>query len=165
MPNIRRINKELKEFENITNDLPENINAWPINNDLLNWEATIIGPSNTPYVDGIFFLKITLPNDYPFGPPQVNFLSRIILKFLLKIKTVTLVNIVTETNSVPEFLGAKCQPVAIADALMELLNSQELRSKQIEVHKVCMARLMLEGDLNQGDFAAVKVIEQLNYNV
>lgn len=96
---------------------------------------------------------------------DVNFLSRIILKFLLKIKTVTLVNIVTETNSVPEFLGAKCQPVAIADALMELLNSQELRSKQIEVHKVCMARLMLEGDLNQGDFAAVKVIEQLNYNV
>jgi len=77
MPNIRRINKELKEFENITNDLPENSNAWPINNDLLNWEATIIGPSDTPYVDGIFFLKITLPNDYPFGPPQVNFLSRI----------------------------------------------------------------------------------------
>ena len=74
MPNIYRINRELK---NITKDLPENINAWPINNDLLNWEATIIGPSDTPYADGIFFLKITLPNDYPFKPPEVNFLSRI----------------------------------------------------------------------------------------
>ena len=74
MGDIERINKELK---NITKDLSENINAWPINNDLLNWEATIIGPSDTPYADGIFFLKITLPNDYPFGPPKVNFLSRI----------------------------------------------------------------------------------------
>ena len=74
MPDIKRINRELK---NITKDLSENINAWPINNDLLNWEATIIGPSDTPYADGIFFLKITLPNDYPFKPPEVNFLSRI----------------------------------------------------------------------------------------
>ena len=74
MPDIKRINKELKD---ITKDLSENINAWPINNDLLNWEATIIGPSDTPYADGIFFLKITLPNDYPFKPPEVNFLSRI----------------------------------------------------------------------------------------
>ena len=77
MSNIRRINKELKEFENITNDLPENINAWPINNDLMEWNATIIGPSDTPYADGVFFLKITLPNDYPMEPPKVNFLSRI----------------------------------------------------------------------------------------
>ena len=74
MPDINRINKELKD---ITKDLSENINAWPINNDLLNWEATIIGPSDTPYADGVFFLKITLPNDYPFVPPKVNFLSRI----------------------------------------------------------------------------------------
>jgi len=77
MSYIRRINKELKEFENITNDLPENINAWPINNDLMEWNATIIGPSDTPYADGVFFLKITLPYDYPLVPPKVNFLSRI----------------------------------------------------------------------------------------
>ena len=74
MPDIKRINKELKD---ITKDLSENINAWPINYDLLNWEATIIGPSDTPYADGIFFLKITLPNDYPMEPPKVKFLSRI----------------------------------------------------------------------------------------
>ena len=95
---------------------------------------------------------------------DVNFLSRVILKFLLKIKTVTLVNIVTGTDVVPEFLGAKCQPEAIAEALIDLLHSKELRNKQIESYKICMARLVPEGDLNQGDFAAAKVIEHLNYS-
>ena len=95
---------------------------------------------------------------------DVNFLSRIILKFLLKINTVTLVNIVAETDAVPEFLGENCQPAVIAGAIMELLNSQELRGKQIESHKLCMARLLPEGDLSQGSFAAAKVIEHLNYN-
>ena len=95
---------------------------------------------------------------------DVNFLSRVVLKFLLKIKTVTLVNIVTETDVVPEFLGAKCRPEAIAEALIDLLHSKELRNKQIKSHKICMARLVPEGDLNQGDFAAAKVIEHLNYS-
>ena len=95
---------------------------------------------------------------------DVNFLSRIILKFLLKINTVTLVNIVAETDAVPEFLGANCQPAVIAGAIIELLNSHELRGKQIESHEICMARLLPEGDLTQGSFAAAKVVQHLNYN-
>ena len=37
------------------------------------------------------------------------------------IDTVTLVNLVSETRTVPEFLGPACQPAAIVEALQDLL--------------------------------------------
>ena len=38
------------------------------------------------------------------------------------IDTVTLVNLVSETRVVPEFLGDRCRPDLIAPALLRLLN-------------------------------------------
>jgi ubiquitin-protein ligase len=37
--------------------------------------AMIIGPKDTPYADGILFFSIQFPNDYPFSPPQVHYIS------------------------------------------------------------------------------------------
>ena len=73
MGDIERINKELK---NITKDLPDNYSAFP-HGDIYNWQAVIPGPSDTPYQDGVFFLNIHIPEDYPMAPPRVSFTSRI----------------------------------------------------------------------------------------
>jgi len=72
--NLRRLNNEFKEFKKHS---ISNISACPINDNLFEWEAIIIGPENTPYEQGLFKLNIYIPKDYPIKPPNVIFKTRI----------------------------------------------------------------------------------------
>jgi len=51
--------------------------AGPIYSSLSEWNATIVAPSETPYENGIFFLRLIMPFDYPFTPPKVTFITKI----------------------------------------------------------------------------------------
>jgi lipid-A-disaccharide synthase len=50
-------------------------------------------------------------------------LSRIIIGWMLHVDTVTLVNLVSETRVIPEFIGKNCEPGPIADAVIATLNN------------------------------------------
>ncbi|MEP4195877.1 MAG: lipid-A-disaccharide synthase [Aliishimia sp.] len=56
---------------------------------------------------------------------DMNWLSRQIIGRMLKVDTVTLVNLVSDTRAVPEFIGARCQPELIAKGVLEVLEQPE----------------------------------------
>ncbi|WP_095589708.1 lipid-A-disaccharide synthase [Actibacterium ureilyticum] len=72
---------------------------------------------------------------------DMNWISRHLIRRLLKIDTVTLVNIVTNTRAVPEFLGEACQPEPIADALLSLLDDPAARQAQLDAAAQAMTLL------------------------
>ena len=74
---------------------------------------------------------------------DMNRLTLWLMRRAARVDTVTLVNLVSETHVVPEFIGARCQPDLIAPALEALLANP---SSQTEAMKTTMQRLGQGGD-------------------
>ena len=70
----RRITKEL---ETIQKDPPSNCSAGPDDDNIYSWTATIMGPTETVYEGGLFYLNIEFPQNYPYKPPKVRFITKI----------------------------------------------------------------------------------------
>ena len=71
---LKRLKKEWEEF------IKEPLNqcsAQPVDDDLFEWSATIKGPVDTPYENGIFQLLLIFSSEYPFKPPKVSFVTKI----------------------------------------------------------------------------------------
>ena len=66
---IKRINLEINQIkeENI-----EGIEIIPSDNIQV-FFAKIDGPKDSPYENGVYELKVTIPNNYPLAPPKIIF--------------------------------------------------------------------------------------------
>lgn len=49
------------------------ISAFPENDDLLCWMATITGPDDTVYAKKSYRVSLKFPSNYPFAPPVCRF--------------------------------------------------------------------------------------------
>jgi len=68
----------LKEMQELSTETYTNISAGPVDDkNIFIWSATLIGPKDSPYEDGVFLLKVNFPNNYPFKPPQITFDTKI----------------------------------------------------------------------------------------
>ncbi|MBA0744379.1 hypothetical protein Gogos_007006 [Gossypium gossypioides] len=71
---LQRISKELKQIQE---NPPEFFSLAPENQGMFTWQATMMGPRDSPYEGGTFELIIDIPGDYPFKPPKVAFRTKI----------------------------------------------------------------------------------------
>jgi len=77
MAALRRI---MVEYKKLTVDDPfpdESVTVQAKNEDYFSWQSTLTGPSGTPYEDGLFFLDVDFPTDFPFKPPKVKFTTNV----------------------------------------------------------------------------------------
>ena len=72
----RALNQLMKEYEDLTKSPNANIGVTVGLDDESNyfeWRATLRGPKDTSYKNGLYVLKITFPMDYPNHAPEVCF--------------------------------------------------------------------------------------------
>ncbi|MDA9207658.1 lipid-A-disaccharide synthase [Octadecabacter sp.] len=89
---------------------------------------------------------------------DMSWLSRQVISRMLLTDTVTLVNLVSDTRVVPEFIGQDCQPTQIAQALTQAFKSP---NDQLDALDVTMDRLGRGGEA-PGIRAARAVLSGLN---
>ncbi|MCJ1342129.1 Ubiquitin-conjugating enzyme E2 11 [Peltigera leucophlebia] len=71
----KRLQNELMEL--MLSSTP-GISAFPSSpNNLLSWTATIAGPAETPYASLVLKLSFAFPQNYPYAPPTVLFMTPI----------------------------------------------------------------------------------------
>ena len=104
-----------------------------------------LAASRTPMVIG-----------YDFNP-----LTRALVSRMLRVDTVTLVNLVSETRAIPEFLGRNCHPTAMAQALTTLVAEPQARAAQLSAMDLTMQRLGQGGEA-PGLRAAASVLNHLS---
>ena len=113
---------------------------------------------------GTVTLELAAANTPMIVGYDVNFFSRMILNFLLKIESVSLVNVILNRKLVPEYLGKRCKPKLIGRALIDLIEDANLASKQKSGFTEVI-KMLGKGGANTSNCAAYSIKRLLKNNV
>lgn len=71
-------NRLLKELAEIAKDEASGVQAKPVSEgDLRHMVGTLQGPKGTVYEGGVFDVDIVIPQQYPFVPPKMKYITKI----------------------------------------------------------------------------------------
>ena len=68
------------EFQQLQNDPILSLGATvglPNPSNIFHWNITLLGPQDTPYAGGMFFLTADFPDTYPQTKPEIRFVNKI----------------------------------------------------------------------------------------
>lgn len=71
---LSRLLRDLKEIHEFP--LPT-VNAAPLENNMFEWHANLVGSSDTLFCGMVFHLVMKFPENYPFSPPKVRLMNNI----------------------------------------------------------------------------------------
>lgn len=71
----QRILRELQQCQKIENDQVSYV--FQEEDDIQRWKAFLVGPPDSAYSKGVFYLSIRFPNDYPIVPPIIKFITTV----------------------------------------------------------------------------------------
>ena len=90
-----------EEFEDLKHN-PLSINGYTIElfnqYNIYEWKITLLGAKDTPYANGIFFIKLQFPHDYPHRRPEIYFLTPIYHMNVLRSNGRVSVNFIDQWN-------------------------------------------------------------------
>ena len=66
-----------RELADIRRDITAHITVVVVDENIHHLRGTIHGPDSTPYDGGVFEIDINIPDDYPFSPPKMKFITKI----------------------------------------------------------------------------------------
>ena len=76
MNKIKAMKKIKEEFKDINSNPISNIGVTiglPNEDNIFEWQCSLMGPKDTSYNGGLFFLRVKFPDEYPEKPPEVCF--------------------------------------------------------------------------------------------
>lgn len=65
----------MSEWRELRNEMGSEFYAAPLDDNLFEWHFTLRGPAESDFARGLYHGRIMLPTDYPFRPPDVQFLT------------------------------------------------------------------------------------------
>lgn len=150
---------------NVATAVAEAANTWPIKPILVNPAKDGLAVKRAAFAaadvalaaSGTVSLELAAARTPMVIAYDMNWLSRQIIGRMLRVDTVTLVNLVSETRAIPEFIGTNCRPGPIAQAVSQVLNAPDQQRTAMDL---TMERLG-KGGMPPGERAALAVLDGL----